>query len=198
MRFGIDYITHIFRSPPTLDTDRLIIRKILPRDAEDMYEYTSREDVTEYLTWYPHPNLKYTRQYIRDIGRCYLNGSFFDWGIIWKENNKFIGTCGFTSIDTANNSAEAGYVINPDYKSRGIATEALHRVLEFAFYDLEFERVEAKHIVGNDASAAVMKKCGMSFEGIKRHGMIIKNEYRDIAIYSILKKEFDKSEASVG
>jgi ribosomal-protein-alanine N-acetyltransferase len=166
-----------------------------PADSYDMFEYARRADVTKYLTWQPHPSREYTRDYLDLVGKCYRNGEFFDWAVVWREGfffEKMIGTCGFTRFDFANNSAELGYVINPEYRGRGIAPEALKRVIEFGFYELSLNRLEAKYIVGNDASRRVMEKVGMRFEGINRGSLLLRGEYRDVGVCSILASDYVK------
>ncbi|MBR3965549.1 MAG: GNAT family N-acetyltransferase [Clostridia bacterium] len=177
---------------PELETERLILRKMRADDASDMYEYAKRRDVTEFLTWVPHPDKRYTKDYLEYLGTRYRVGDFFDWAITLKENGKMIGTCGFTSFDYANDCAEMGYVLNPDYRGRGIAPEALRAVLDFGFSNLALHRAEAKFIEGNDASRRVMEKVGMKFEGIRRGGMLIKGDYRNIGICAVLRDEFYK------
>ena len=66
-----------------------------------------------------------------------------------------IGTCGFSSFDFANNSAEVGYVINPAYQKRGYAPEALLEVMMFGFMELNLHRIEARYMDGNDASRKI-------------------------------------------
>lgn len=56
-------IYRIFSKIPTLETDRLILRKMLVSDKEDVYAYSCRTDVTEYLTWSPHESVDYTADY---------------------------------------------------------------------------------------------------------------------------------------
>ncbi len=187
-------IYKIFTKMPTLETERLILRKMRADDAEDMFEYACRGDVTEYLTWYPHPDKIYTREYLEYLGTKYRTGDFFDWAITLKGSGKMIGTCGFTSFDFTNDGAEVGYVLNPEYRGQGLVPEALLAVLEFGFDNLLLHRAEAKYIVGNDASRKVMEKVGMKFEGVKREGMLIKGKFRDIGICSVLRNEFYKTD----
>lgn len=185
----------IFSKIPTLTTPRLTLRAMRPADSYDMFEYARRADVTKYLTWQPHPSREYTRDYLDLVGKCYRNGEFFDWAVVWREGffcEKMIGTCGFTRFDFANNSAELGYVINPEYRGRGIAPEALKRVIEFGFYELSLNRLEAKYIVGNDASRRVMEKVGMRFEGINRGSLLLRGEYRDVGVCSIIASDYVK------
>ena len=101
-----------------------------------------------------------------------------------------IGTCGFAGVDCAHNAGEVGYVINPAYRGRGFATEAVTRVLRFGFDVMGLHRAEARFILGNNASRRVMEKAGMTFEGVRRESMLIKGRYRDIGICAILVQDF--------
>ena len=180
----------IFSHMPTLSTERLTLRKMLVGDCYDMNEYARRADVTEYLTWSPHPNVDYTKEYLAYLSHHYTLGDFYDWALILKEENKMIGTCGFTRFSFPNDSAEVGYVLNPEYRGRGLAPEALTEVLRFGFSVIGLNRIEAKYIVGNEASRRVMEKVGMRFEGVLRGGMKIKERYRDIGVCAVLAKDF--------
>jgi ribosomal-protein-alanine N-acetyltransferase len=128
-----DILYRLFSHIPTLETDRLILRGMRVSDAEDMYAYAKRPSVTEYLTWDPHGSVEETREYLTYIGQRYRTGDFYDWSVVDKESGHMVGTCGFTSFSCPNDSAEIGYVLNPDYQGRGLATEAVRRVLAFGF-----------------------------------------------------------------
>lgn len=179
-----------FSKIPTLETERLVLRRMKPDDYADMYEYARRKDVTEYLLWEPHPDRKTTHRYLYYIQDRYKAGEFFDWAVILKEENKMIGTVGFSRIDEANSLAEVGYVINPVYHGNGYAPEALLEVMMFGFMELNLHRIEAKFMHGNDRSRRVMEKCGMRYEGCARDSMYVKGDFRSIHTYSILSDEF--------
>ena len=184
------FIYNIFSRIPILETERLILRRMKVEDAGDMYEYACQPEVTKYLTWSPHTSRDYTRDYLTYVQKQYEEGEYYDWALIYKEEMKMIGTCGFTSFDDENNAGEIGYVLNPDYWGKGLAAEAVREVLKFGFQRLNLHRIEAKHIEGNNQSRRVMEKCGMSYEGTHRSSMYIKGEYRTICICAILREEF--------
>ena len=177
---------------PTLATERLILRKMSPSDAEDMFEYACREDVTKYLLWSPHQSLVYTRRYLSYIAEKCRCGDFYDWAIVLRENGKMIGTCGFAKLDATNNLAEVGYVINPRYCGRNVATEAVQAVLDYGFSELGLRRIEARYMIGNSASRRVMEKCGMTFEGVYRDALLVKGNYETVGMCAILADEFYK------
>ncbi len=192
-----DTLLKTFSNIPTLRTERLILRKIKQSDAEDVFEYSSDPQVSEFLLWRPHKSVEYTKEYLAYIKNEYRIGKFFDWAITVKDGiykGKMIGTCGFTSFDLHNNSAEVGYVLNRRFWGQEIADEALSRVIKFGFNDLLLHRIEAKYMLENDKSLRVMQKCGLSFEGIRRSSLIIKGDYCDIGVCSIISDEFYKNQ----
>lgn len=175
---------------PNLETPRMVLRKLVPRDASDMYEYSSNSNVTRFLTWTEHESLRYTKQYIRYIISRYRTGDFLDWGIVLKSNDKMIGTCGLTSIDTENSRAEIGYVLNPDYWNNGYASEAVRAVIEYLFNVIGVNKVEARIMTGNLPSASVLKKCGLRFEGCLKQELFVKGRYVDVEHFGICKDEY--------
>ena len=184
-------IYHIFSRIPTLQTSHLTLRKMMVSDAMDMFAYAQNEEVTKYLTWKAHTDVMYTREYLQYIGTHYAIGDFFDWAVVLTEEDRMIGTCGFTRFDYANNIGEVGYVLNPEYWGRGIAVEAVREVMRFGFETLQLHRIEAKFIEGNTASLRVMEKTGMRFEGYHRDSMLIKGTYRTIGVCGILREEYE-------
>ena len=187
-----EIIYSIFSQIPTLETERFILRKLSLDDTDDMYEYSKIDDVTEFLTWSPHPDKAYTFEYLAYLQNRYKFGDFFDWAIICKDSGKMIGTCGFTRFLFQHNGAEIGYVINPEYHGKGIATEVLGRVIRYGFENLSLERIEGKFMIENEASRRVMEKNGMIFEGVRRNGMLIKGFYRNVGTCAIIREDFFK------
>lgn len=185
-------VYRIFSNIPTLKTERLSLRAMHPIDAEDMYDYARRDEVTKYLLWSSHPSIAYTKDYLRYIQNRYALGDFYDWAIIHRESRKMIGTCGFTKIDTANNCAEIGYVLNTDFRGRGLAPEAAKRLLEFGFEELGLNRIEARFMQGNDASKRVMEKIGMTFEGYHRDLVYVKGSYRTVGVCAIIRGDWER------
>lgn len=187
-----ELIHALFAHIPSLETERLLLRGMRVSDAQDMYAYASRPSVTEFLTWNPHTSVEETREYLTYVGQRYRTGDFYDWSVVCREDGRMIGTCGFTSFNCPADSAEIGYVLNPAYQGRGLATEAVLRVLAFGFEELKLHRIEAHFIEGNHASRRLMERAGMRFEGFARESMKIKGRYRTIGTCAILRREFNQ------
>ena len=121
----------LFIHIPDLHTDRLLLRKIISSDIDDIYEYASDLSVPKFLLWYPHPDKRYTKYYFNHINSKYRSAEFYDWGIEFA--GKMIGTCGFSRLDVEDNCGEVGFVLNSKYWGMGIATEAAKCVIKFGF-----------------------------------------------------------------
>ncbi|MBQ6702486.1 MAG: GNAT family N-acetyltransferase [Clostridia bacterium] len=185
-----DTVYRTFKRIPSIETDRLILRKLKVADFEDMYEYSKSDEVTKYLLWRSHPDEQYTRDYLKYIQSRYRAGDFFDWALEHKESGKMIGTCGFAKLDYDNNSAEIGYVINPAFWHKGYASEAVKKVIDFGFHTLNLHRIEARYIVGNEFSRKVMEKCGMIFEGIHRSSLMVKDSFVSVGYCAITADDY--------
>ena len=175
---------------PTLESGRLLLRKLLMRDAQDIYEYCSDTEVARHVLWTAHTSVSDSRAYIRYMLRRYRQGEPSSWGIVLKENSKLIGTIGFMWIQPENAAAEVGYSLSRDYWNRGVMTEALRLVLDFGFRELKLNRIEAQHELSNPASGAVMRKVGMRHEGTLRQRLFNKGRYVDVALYAALRSEY--------
>ncbi len=181
----------IFKKMPTIRTERLTLRKLSISDSADMYDYSRRSVVTKYLLWTEHESETQTYNFLCDVCDWYKRGAYFDWAVTLTDGGKMIGTCGFTSFDFEHGRVEVGYVINPDFWGKGVATEAVSAVIEFAFKELGANRVEVHFIEGNNASLRVAEKCGMTFEGYLKQYMLIKGEYKNIGFAAVTKDRFE-------
>ena len=186
----------IFDDLPTLETERLILRKITFDDIEDMFEYCSNDEVTKYVTWETHQSIAETKEFVKIAHSQYVDKMVAPWAIEYKENGKMIGTVDFVWWRPAHRNAEIGCVISQDYWSKGISTEAVKKVLQFGFRKMDLVRIQARCFTENIGSAKVLEKVGMSFEGILRKGMFVKGKYPDLKMYSILREEFFEDEKS--
>jgi ribosomal-protein-alanine N-acetyltransferase len=188
----IKKLKEVFSNIPRFETRRLILRRIEAGDCADMHEYSSDSDVTEYLTWNPHADMKETRDYISDVLKRYADGKFFDWGLVFKGDGRFVGTCGFTSINLNRNTCEVGYVLSKKYWGMGLVPESLECIMDFAFNYFGFDKVEARFFDGNTKSKKVMLKMGMTFEKTDKNPWYVKGEYKTVHTYSISRGTFEK------
>jgi ribosomal-protein-alanine N-acetyltransferase len=167
------------------ETDRLIIRSVEKKDVYDMYEYASLHEVCEFLLWSPHININATEGYIESLMKRSARGLYCDWAIELKEQSKMIGTCGYASMNSNENTCEIGYVLSPTYQGNGYMTEALNKLIKITFEDLGISKATLRIINENVRSKRLAEKLGFSLIEVVISDMVIKDISRDIAYYSM-------------
>lgn len=180
----------LFSDLPEIETERLLLRKLTQKDLYDVNEYASDEQVSEYLRWTPHLNLRETQGYIEFMQKRYRKGLHAEWGVSLAGSGKVIGTCGVSAVDIANETCELGYVLSSAYCGQGYMTEAFRAVLRTVFGTLQAHRAVLQILEGNTASVRFAERNGFRREGIAKQALLIKGEYRTVLQYAMLREEF--------
>ena len=155
----------------TIETERLILRRAKVEDAQAMFDnWCSDAEVTKYLTWPAHENIGITKMVLDFWIKGYEQKDFYQWMIVLKELRQPIGTIDVHNLEDNGTKGELGYCIGRPWWHRGLMTEALTAVLAYMFDEVGMELLVANHDTRNPNSGAVMRKCGMKFEGIIPHG----------------------------
>ena len=183
-------VREVLKDLPTLETERLILRKMVLNDAEAVFAYASNSEVSRYTLWETHRCIEDSRAFLEFATQKYENGGEPDWGIVYRGNGCLVGACGLVNWEAEHARAEVGFVLSREYWGRGLMSEAVRAILRFGFERMNLNRIEARCIAENAASARVMEKAGMVYEGMLRQREYIKGAYRDIRLYAILKKGF--------
>ena len=174
---------------PTIETERLRLRRMNMRDAHDIFEYSRDPEVARYVLWEAHRSIGESRAYLRYMIRKYRLCEPASWKKKKKKTGQIIGTIGYMWIQNDNRCAEVGYSLSRRYWNMGIMTEALGANLDHAFDVMKLNRVEAIHEPENLASGAVMRKCGMLHEGRLRQKLQNKGRFVDVELYAILRTD---------
>jgi len=152
-----------------LETERLILRKFTPEDAEPMFRnWANDTDVTRFLTWPPHGTIDNTRKVIDLWVNSYEELSHYSWAIELKSLGEPIGSIAAMNPNEKVSSVEIGYCIGKAWWGQGYVAEALRAIVKFLFEDVGVNRMNAIHDPRNPNSGAVMRKAGFTFEAAKR------------------------------
>ena len=172
--------------PPKIETERLILRKPVPSDADTIFRtYAQDAEVTRYLLWKPHESVEVTRRFVGDcIDRWGATGSF----VYVIERNEGAELIGGIDLRVADHRGSFGYVLARPYWGRGFMTEALRAVVALMLAQPTLYRIDATCDVENKASARVLEKAGLTREGRLGRYMVHPNvsaEPRDSFLYAI-------------
>lgn len=179
-----------FSRLPVIETERLILRKMIMRDASDMYRYCRDKEVARHVLWEAHTSILETRSYIRYNLYQYRSGEPASWCIVLRETGRVVGTIGYMNYSPENSTVEVGYSLSRERWGKGLMTEALDAVISETFRSLKVHRIEAMHFSDNPASGRVMEKCGMTHEGHMREKICCKGVFRDVEMWGILNKDW--------
>lgn len=174
----------------TLETERLILRRVQIEDAEDMFRnWAASENVTRFLTWQPYKCIEDVRGYIQGIIDGYAEDKY-NWIIEWKETHEAIGAIDVISMREDVSSCEIGYCLSDRFWGRGIMPEAFGEVIRFLFEEVGMNRIEATHDKNNPKSGRVMEKCGLQYEGTHRQASRNNQGVCDVVYRAILREDY--------
>ena len=85
--------------------------------------------------------------------------------------------------------AETGYWIFPEYWGKGIVTEAMRKVIDYGFNEMNLHRITAEVEDDHPGSIAVLKKLGFIYEGTMKECEIKNGRFINLELYALLKQE---------
>jgi len=177
-------------APEVLTTERLVLRRPRLSDAAAIFaEYAQDLEVTKYLIWRPHREIKETVDFLAGCLARWESGEELTWGLTRKDGDRLIG---MVACRVRGHAADIGYVLARHYCRRGYATEAVRAVVEWVASVEPVFRVWAVCDTANAASARVLEKVGMSREGVLRRWIMhpnVSSEPRDCFVYSMVRGE---------
>lgn len=108
---------------------------------------------------------------------------------MWYEN-EFVGMIGFHEWDFKDKKTEIGYWLAKDYTGRGIMTDAVRALCDFAINTLELNRIVIRCAVGSKHSCAVATRLGFRHEGVIRQSNNLNGKLVDMNLYALLAEEW--------
>jgi RimJ/RimL family protein N-acetyltransferase len=176
----------VANAPNEVSTPRLLLRKPRPDDAHALFAaYTSDVEVVRFLTWRAHKTEEETLGFLRHCLEEWSNGTGYPYVIEVADLKS--GPVGMIHSRVRAHEMQFGYVLARPYWGKGYMTEALKTVADWSLSRPATWRASAFCDVENIASARVMEKAGLTFEGILRRFFVHPNvspEPRDCKVYS--------------
>jgi ribosomal-protein-serine acetyltransferase len=146
-------------------------------------------DVQRY-TYVPSPWVDgFERTWLARYERGHEDRSRAGFAIVDEADGAFLGLIALVQIDREGREAEAGYIVAPQARGRGIAARALRLLTDWALQELELERVELRITAGNVASERVAERSGLLREGVLRSVHFKQGLRTDLAVYSRLSSD---------
>lgn len=170
-----------------METERLFFRRWRMEDAESLFSYAKNPNIGPNAGWKPHQSIEESREILE------LFVQRDEWALVDKHTNKIIGSVGVFRDEkrTCSDAWRIGYVLSEEYWGKGVMTEAVKRVIQYIFEDLNASIISISHFPFNQRSRRVIEKCGFKFEGVLRRSFqIYDGSCQDEWMYSILEEEY--------
>ena len=179
-------LTINFSPFPILETERLILRRVLPSDVKEMFELRSNPETMKYI---PRPlltNHEEALAHIKMMEDKIETNEGINWAITIKGDDKMLGVIGHYRIKPEHYRAEVGYMILPEYHGKGITTEAVQCVVDYGFNTMQLHSIEGVIDPENEASQRVLQKCGFVKEAHFKENEFYDGKFIDAVVYSKL------------
>lgn len=160
-----------------IETNRLLLRPLVPADAEDVFEWVSDPIVNKYLPYSLYHEVREVNAWISSLEEAENEFAF-----CLKSTGKVIGS-GSISFDESRNAYELGYNLNRAYWGKGFATEAAKAMIQWAYSSLGARDFCTNHATANTASGNVIRKCGFQFERYGHYSRFDGSETFDASFY---------------
>lgn len=169
---------------------RIHLRTYKSSDAPDISAVASCREI--YDTTYNMPldfSKSYAEWWIRFLSSTRRNRTGFEFGIFDNDTEGYVGHCGINNISKNCNHGNLVYFISKDFWNKGYATEASKLMISFGFENLSLNRISGICMSHNTASARVLEKAGMQYEGLGRSEILKDGRYIDVMHFSVLKND---------
>lgn len=170
----------------TIHTENLILRRVLPSDAEEILVLRSDPRIMNHIAKKKALTIEDALAFIQVLDERLENSEGITWGItLAGGDNKIIGTTGLWRIINDHHRAEIGYALHPDHWNKGINTEAMKAVIDYGFNTIKLHTIEANLDPNNIGSKRTLEKSGFVQEGYLKENYFFEGKYTDTLIYSI-------------
>lgn len=187
--------------PEQIETERLLLRRFTRRDVPSLEEGV-RSSLADLHEWLPWAQMDYTRDdavaFIRDSIQAWKDAKAFDYAIrLPDQPDLHVGNISIWQISRSGRIGEIGYWIRSDMLGRGYATEATEALTRVGFDNLLLHKVTLRIAVGNRGSERVAEKLGYTVEGVLREELLIRGNWVDHTLYTMLEREFRQARGRV-
>jgi ribosomal-protein-alanine N-acetyltransferase len=176
---------------PVLDTDRLILRSFRLSDAARVRRLAGEWEIADTTLNIPHPYEDgMAEEWIATHKAQYDAGRLCVFAITLCDSGELIGAMSLV-ITRRFDHAELGYWMGRPYWGKGYCTEAGRAVIDYGFERLDLYRIHASYFARNPASGRVLRKLGMTEEGLLRAHVKKWDKPEDLVVLGILKPEWE-------
>lgn len=175
-----------------IDED-ISLKLIELRDGEGTFQLTnnSRDYLRAWLPWLDNTTkLEDTKEFIKICLKSFAENKSMNTVILYK--GKIAGIAGYNEINLSNKTAYIGYWLGKEFQGNGIMTKVAKALTDYAFRELNLNKVEIRAAVKNKKSRDIPERLGFVNEGCIRQAEWLYDHYVDHVVYGMLAKEWNE------
>lgn len=180
---------------PVIESARACLRTLEPRDVADLFAIFSDPEVMRYWSSPAWESETAATNLVESVHCATRAGTLYQWGVAQRETDRVIGTCTLAQIDRQNRRAEVGFALRRDSWGRGLMSEAVRSLIEFAVESLSLHRLEADVDPRNAASLRLLERLGFQREGYMRERWLVGEEVNDTVFLGLLAADWRAARA---
>jgi ribosomal-protein-serine acetyltransferase len=149
----------------------------------------NRDHLRQWLPWVDDTRtVEDIQGFIKRSLQQFADNNGFQLGI-WC-NGELVGVIGYHYWDWSHRNTEIGYWLGAEFQGRGLMTRACRALVDFAFEELDLNRVEIQASTENTQSRAIPERLGFTLEGIFRQEAWLHGRPTDQALYAMLRQDW--------
>jgi RimJ/RimL family protein N-acetyltransferase len=150
-----------------------------------------RDPDVQRFTYVPSPWQEgFERTWLERYEQAHEEGTRAGFAVVDEASGDFLGLAALVRLDRDAAEGEAGYIVAPRARGRGVASRALGLLTEWSFRELGLRRVELRISVDNPGSIRVAERAGFALDGVLRSLYFKQGLRADVAVYSRLPEDF--------
>ena len=157
-------MTHSFHPFPTLTTERLQLRALVPEDIETIFLLRSHPEVIKYINRPPAQTIEEARTFYDMIAEQVSTGKSINWAISLIGEKEMMGSICLWNFSEDLKTIEIGYDLLPTYQGKGYMSEALAAIVKYGIDVLSSEKIEAYTSKYNEPSKRLLQKHGFTLQ----------------------------------
>ncbi|MCI3943807.1 GNAT family N-acetyltransferase [Pseudomonas syringae] len=181
---------------PTVRTSRLLLTALQPEQAPTLSRLADEPTIAAMTSALPSPyTLAHAQAFIAQAHEQFAAGQTLSLGVHVKETGALAGVASFR-FSTLHQHANLGYWIGVDYRNNGYTSEAVRGLMTYGFTHMNFHRIAGQCFSDNLASAKVLEKCGLMYEGCMKGAFLKNGVFKDMLLFGLLRAQYEASEAA--
>jgi len=179
-------LTVNFHPFPTIQTERLLLRRMAKTDAVHLFGLRSDKNVMQHIGRPIAISIDDAMEIINVINEQLINNNGITWAITLRGTRELVGTIGLWRIIKEHHRAEIGYLLDPKLQGKGLMNEAIKSVVEYGFKNMKLHSIEAHVSPNNNASVKLLEKNNFIREAHFKENFYFNGKFLDSYIFSLI------------